>query len=210
MDCRVEPGAVSAELLDQVEFEGRRFRSLDLDGQEIAGREFRECSFNGCTLVESSLRECVFIDCAFNHCDLTMARLPGSLFRRTRVEHSRAVGIDWTKATWPKGKPLFPSIDFFECSLSYSTFIGLRLDGIHIVKCIARDVDLTDANLSGADCSDTDFAKSRFHHTNLTEADFTGARNYLISPTTNTLKGTRFSFPEALSLLQALDIVLTE
>jgi uncharacterized protein YjbI with pentapeptide repeats len=126
------------------------------------------------------------------------------------MERSKAVGVNWSDADWPRGKPLFPSIDFFGCSLDYSTFIGLRLNGICIVECLAREIDLTDADITGADCRDTDFARSRFYHTDLTEADFTGARNYLIDPTQNTLKGTKFSFPEALSLLQALDIVLTE
>jgi uncharacterized protein YjbI with pentapeptide repeats len=196
--------------MDRMEFEGDQFRSLNLDGKELAAREFRECTFVDCTFVEASLRDCRFIDCVLRECDLTMARVLRCSFRRTRLERSKAVGIDWTEATWPKGKPLFPSVDFIGCSLRYSTFIGLRLDGIRIVDCVAGDVDLTNANLTGADCRDTDFAQSRFYHTDLSGADFTGARNYLISPTMNTLKGTKFSFPEALGLLRALDIVLTQ
>ena len=47
-------------------------------------------------------------------------------------------------------------------------------------------------------------------HANLTEADFTGAKNYAIAPGMNTLKKTKFSLPEAMSLLYNLDIKLTE
>jgi fluoroquinolone resistance protein len=77
-------------------------------------------------------------------------------------------------------------------------------------KCIAREVSFEEADLTKADCRGTDFSGSRFNHTNLTEADFTGALNYAISPSDNTLKKTRFSLPEAMSLLHALDIVLID
>jgi hypothetical protein len=44
----------------------------------------------------------------------------------------------------------------------------------------------------------------------LTQADFTGATNYAIAASLNTLKKTKFSLPEAMSLLYSLDIILTE
>ena len=51
---------------------------------------------------------------------------------------------------------------------------------------------------------------SRFNHTNLTEADFSDATHYNISAVDNTLKKTRFSLPEAISLLYSLDIILKD
>jgi hypothetical protein len=44
----------------------------------------------------------------------------------------------------------------------------------------------------------------------LTQADFTGARDYTIAPNLNQLKQTKFSLPEAMALLYGLDIILTE
>jgi uncharacterized protein YjbI with pentapeptide repeats len=164
----------------------------------------------GCSLREASLQGCQFRDCLFRECDLSLVRVRGCMFRNTRWERSKAIGVNWSEATWPKGKPLFPSIDFFDSAVSYSTFSGLRLNGISIVRCVAREADFTGTDLSGADCRDTDFSDSRFIQTDLTDADFTGAMNYVISPALNTLKRTKFSFPEAISLLRALDIVLTE
>ena len=73
-----------------------------------------------------------------------------------------------------------------------------------------RESDFAEADLSLASCTGTDFADSRFLHTDLTEADFVGARNYAISPSLNVLKKTSFSLPEAVSLLYGLDIVLSE
>jgi hypothetical protein len=44
--------------------------------------------------------------------------------------------------------------------------------------------------------------------TNLSGADFSHATNDAIDPTANRLKKTAFTLPEALSLLEAFDIVL--
>ena len=75
---------------------------------------------------------------------------------------------------------------------------------------MARNVDFADANLTQADLTGTDFYGSLFLHTDLTEADLTHAQNYHISASLNVLKRTRFSFPEAMSLLAALNIILVE
>jgi uncharacterized protein YjbI with pentapeptide repeats len=79
-----------------------------------------------------------------------------------------------------------------------------------LTRCTARDVDFAEANLTGANCSHTDFAESRFFHTNMTDADFRHATNYAIPANLNTLKKTKFSMPEALTLLYSLDIILSE
>ncbi len=135
------------------------------------------------------------------------------MFTNTRFEDSKIIGVNWAKASWGKassGKSeihqLLRSIDFFNCVINYASFTGLNLIGIELRKCIARDVDFSDANLTRTNCSFTDFANSQFRHTDLTEADFTGALNYFIQPHLNTLTKARFSLPEALSLLYNLDI----
>jgi uncharacterized protein YjbI with pentapeptide repeats len=122
---------------------------------------------------------------------------------------SRVIGVNWTEATWP-ALGLFDAIGFERCAISHSTFVGLGLRRIKMVDCMAHDVDFAEANLSGATCTGTDFQDSRFLHTDLTEADFTGATNYAIAPGPNVLRKARFSLPEAMALLYGLDIVLVE
>jgi uncharacterized protein YjbI with pentapeptide repeats len=119
------------------------------------------------------------------------------------------IGINWTDTAWEKGVFLKPA-DFIHCALNHSSFLGLNLRKVGLTRCTAQDVDFAEANLTAADCSYTDFQDSRFLHTDLSEADFTGATNYAISPNQNTLKKTKFSLPEAMALLYGLDIVLTE
>lgn len=72
------------------------------------------------------------------------------------------------------------------------------------------NVNFEEANLSKANCTKSDFKQALFKRTNLTETNFTGALNYAINPQENTFKKTRFSLPEAVSLLYNLDIILED
>ncbi len=191
------------------EFQNLTFKRLNHDKKIIEAREFYDCTFENCSFVEAAFRDCRFLGCKFKKCDLSLVSVHGSIFRDAHFENSQAIGINWTDASWPK-RGFFNRLKFFECALNYSTFIGLTLKEIHIVECTARDVDFAEADLTQANCTDTDFSESRFWKTNLTEADFTGARNYAIHVGLNTLKKTKFSLPEAMSLLYSLDIILVD
>jgi hypothetical protein len=47
-----------------------------------------------------------------------------------------------------------------------------------------------------------------FLHTNLSGANFVGAKGYAIDLTANKAKKAKFSYPEAMSLLSALDVIV--
>jgi fluoroquinolone resistance protein len=185
------------------------FRKQMLDGFELNSCGFYDCKFLQCSFVESSLIECRFINCTFDTCDLSLLHLPRSKFSQVRFTDSKLAGVNWALADWPEaglGEPL----NFFKCVLNHATFIGLKLPGMKIIDCIAVDVDFREADLSGVDFSGTDLSKSLFIHTDLSKADLSKARNYQIDVSQNVLKSTRFSLPEAMSLLYNLDIILGE
>lgn len=193
-------------------YEDQVIKGLSLDRQEMNGIEFSGCTFLKCSFEEVSFTACRFYDCSFKKCNLNLARIDGAVFRNTRFEDSKVIGVNWVKAAW--GKPglrqPFKSIDFYKSTLNYSSFMGLSLPKIMIQKCIARDVDFSDASLKQADFSFTDFTNAVFRHTDLTEANFVGATNYFIQPALNTLKKARFSLPEAMTLLYNLDIEIQD
>ena len=114
----------------------------------------------------------------------------------------KVIGIDWTKALKIR------KLSFSECLLDYSNFRMLKLPGISMIQCEAKEADFIETDLSGGDFKDTDFENSIFFKTILTGADFSKARNYSIDFTTNHLNKTRFSLPEALSLLNNSDIII--
>ncbi len=195
---------------DQMEYSGQSFKRLDCQGEAITAKEFYDCTFQDCTFVESVFSRCRFVDCRFVACDLSLARVPGSTFRETAFERSKSIGINWTEAVWGIKGGFLTTLHFVACTLNYATLIGVSLPGMVMRACVAKEVDFTDGDFSGADFRRTDFTGSRFLHTNLTRADFRGARGYAIAPALNTITRAQFSLPDAMALLAGLDIMLAD
>jgi fluoroquinolone resistance protein len=195
----------------QKEYTSEEFKNLISTNVQVERCKFNACSFLKCAFQEASFEYCTFHDCNFRGCDLSLIKLTGCTFKNTSFEDTKIIGVDWIDTNLSQMKyVLAKPVDFVKCILNHSTFMGLNLRGIRLTRCIAREVSFEEADMSHTDCTCTDFTGSSFLHTNLTEADFTGATNYAISANLNTLKKTRFSLPEALTLLYSLDIVLTE
>lgn len=197
------------DLLADTYLDGAEFKGQDYAGKTIKFKEIIDTKFIRCTFTDAFFQECQFKNCAFSQCDLSMMRVKSSRFSDVTFEKCKAVGINWTEASWEKGG-FFRLIDFDDCALNYSSFFGLKLSKMKVVKCAALEVDFGEADLTGADFAHTDFSGSIFMHTNLTDANFVHATNYNISAKSNTLKKTKFSLPEAMSLLRSLDIVLVD
>ena len=195
----------------QKEYDSQEFKGLILRNGQIAGKEFISCNFTKCSFRETTLKACKFNDCTFKGCDLSLVALQECYFKNARFAESQLIGVNWMDTNLANRKAVFGKpVDFIQCELNHSIFMGLNLKRIRLARCLAVDVSFEEADLTGANCTLTDFKDSRFLHTDLTQADFTGATNYAIAANMNTLKKTRFSLPEAMSLLYSLDIVLTE
>lgn len=190
---------------EKAEYLNQKFQNLDLSKEVIASKDFQACTFTKCKFVDTQFKECRFVDCVFLRCDLSLAVIAGCAFHNVSFEHSKAMGVNWSDAKWLPG---FSLIRFLDCGINYSVFMGLDLRKISIVQCVAKEVNFEDARLEEADLRKTDFMGSRFVNTNLTQANFIGAINYAIDVTLNAVKKTKFSLPEAISLLRSLDIVL--
>lgn len=176
---------------------------------EILTAEFTDCKFVKCNFETAVISQSRFSHCTFRECNLSLVQIPGSSFPSTRFEKSKLIGIDWTPGDWSQTE--FNQLEgFFDCVLSHSTFIGLRLRGIQIKDCIANEVDFREADLSKVNFRGSDLAKSLFGNTNLADADLSRARNYQIDPGNNTLKMAKFSLPEAMALLYSMDIEIVE
>jgi len=176
---------------------------------EVLTGEFTDCMFVKCGFEAAEISHSRFSNCTFRECNLSLVQIPGSSFPSTRFEKSKLIGIDWTPGNWSQTE--FNQLEgFFDCVLSHSTFIGLKLSGIHIENCIAHEVDFREADLTKVNFQGTDLVKSLFGNTNLTQADLSRARNYHIDPGDNNLKKAKFSLPEAMALLYSMDIELIE
>ena len=178
------------------------FSKLSFEKESIKSRRFEECGFNSCIFVDCRFEKCRFINCRFNDCVLSAIIPLDSRFIDVIFTRSKVIGFDWTKAQKIQG------LVFDGCQIDYSNFRLLRIPKIKMANCEAREVEFIETDLSGGDFRNTDFKGSRFIRADLSEADFRGAKNYFIDVKNNTLRKTRFSLPEALVLLDSLDIVI--
>jgi fluoroquinolone resistance protein len=186
-----------------------KFTDFDVGGETFENLVFENCTFIHGSFADCILKNCQFNNCHFKECNLSLTSIEKSSFSRNIFEASQLIGLNWTLANWSKRSLLKP-FDFHRCILNYSIFMGIDLKDVEMIGCLAKEVDFSDSSLIRANCNGTDFTNSRFIHTNLTEADFSSAQNYMIDATLNVLKKTKFSLPEAMSLLHSLDIILVD
>ncbi len=127
------------------------------------------------------------------------------MFLDVVFDQSKLMGINWTKAKWPKVR-LSSSINFYSCNISHSNFFGLSLLEINIQECKVHDTDFREADLSYSNLASSDFYQSLFIHSKLTSVDFSEAINYNIDITLNEVKKATFTFPDVINLLQHFEI----
>ena len=108
------------------------------------------------------------------------------------------MGINWTEVR--KGG----NFAFKDCKLDYACFQSMDLRGFEFGGSSIREADFSSANLSKANLSGGNYAGTSFANVNIEKADFRGAKNYFIDPAFAKLKQAKFSYPEALVLIQAM------
>lgn len=190
-------------------YDSQAFRELDLAGQCLSGVEFEDCRFFQCNFSETHFERCNFVDCEFENCDLNLLNLGYSKLSEVVFRSCKLRGVDWGRVSWPR--VLFSSpVEFSECLLDDSSFYGLALPDLTLEGCRLCRVDFREADLSGANLQGADLSKAQFSKTVLAKADFRGAENYSIDIFSNRIGAAKFSRYEAMSLLDSLDIELSD
>jgi uncharacterized protein YjbI with pentapeptide repeats len=183
------------------------FDKVDYQDKVVSDRTFSRCTFTNCNLSKTIFEDCVFEHCTFDKCDLSLMKVKGCSFSHIQISNSKAIGILWFDAKAPFIKNPF-TIAFTDSVISYSSFYGLNLKKGKFVRCIAKEVDFSECNLLEANMEGTDLVASRFINCDLSGANFNNARNYSIDVRSNKVKKAKFSMPDAMSLLDSLDIIV--
>lgn len=191
------------------EYFSQTFNSLDATGKTFNEVIFENCTFVKCNFSDAQFYKCKFVDCEFSACNLSNGKVNYSKFFDVNFNECKLVGIDWTKADWPRFNFTSP-LQFNNCIMNDSSFFGLALSELVLEHCKAHDVDFRNGNFSKSTFVYTDFTNSLFMKTNLQETDFSEAENYDIDIFNNDIKSARFSRLEAVRLLNCLDIELTD
>lgn len=179
-----------------------KITKISLSKETVKEVEFEECEFKDCSFVDCKFEKCRFINCKFESCMMSAIIPTDSRFVDVSFTNSKVIGFDWTKAQH------LQEISFENCQLNFSNFRLLKLPKLKMVACEVKEADFTETDLSEGNFTDTDFERSVFSKTILTKANFTGAKNYYIDARYNPIKKARFSLPEALTLLDSLDVVI--
>lgn len=180
------------------------FVGLTLTNSEIKHKEFEDCGFEKCIFIECVFDSCRFIDSSFIGCSISANKPYNSQFSNITFKDSKIMGFDWTKTKSIR------SLSFERCDISYSNFSFIKIPKLKLIESVAKEVNFNATDLTGSIFTKTDFLQSVFSDTNLTNTDFRKAFNYYIDFKFNTIKGAKFSLPEAASLLKSLDIVLED
>lgn len=159
----------------------------------IKTKENYQETFSKLNITNETINQTNFEKCKFTKC----------IFHQTTFKNCKMIGIDWTKSQ-PEILPI--SIQFDKCNINLSSFYRLAIDDFKLKNCSAKEVDFRGSILIKADFSSSNLEKSLFHDTDLTSANFTQAKNYLIDFHSNKIKKSIHNIPEVLNLLKPLDI----
>ena len=186
-------------------YEERTFEALRLTGAEFAGLEISDCEFKNCAFEELALTDCVFRSCRFIGCRIAAPRTERTELKHCEFERCQLAGVHWKDVT-AYGGVAAPFDSLRACCLKYCSFAEMRLNrsdfcGNELIECMFEGCKLGEAKFGGCDLTRTAFAGC-----DLRKADFRGARGYQVQLRSNLLKAARFSLPEALRLLEELEI----
>lgn len=200
---------MSAHIGEESESYLKHFHGLDHAEAALTGLTFEECTFTRCAFSDATFDHCKFIDCTFASCDLSNIKIKSSKFQGVTFNECKALGVDWTRADWPRyAAPA--RLAFRKSVLDYASFFDLDLQEIVIEECKVRHVDMRQGNFTRANFTYSDFAEALFGKTKLTGADFTEATNYVMDIRDNQIKGAKFTRTEAAGLLHGLGIELVD
>lgn len=168
-------------------FLDKDFKQADVTDGFMVG-EYENCRFVYCRLTEQDLRHAVFIDCEFSGCDLSMANISDTAFRKVHFTASKLLGLRFEYCT----KLLF-EVSFHQCQLNLASFHNMSLKGASITDCELQETDFTEVDLSQAIITGCNLTGAMFDRTNLTKADLRDSYGFQIDPVENNIKGAHFS-----------------
>jgi len=188
-------------------FEEQEIKNKQFEDVSYENLEFVECNFTGCQFLNVKLKNCKFKNCRFNNCVLGSISFMYCEAKHLEFINSVLIGIIWNDLK-TKGieTAIFRSMK--SCTIKYNYFTNLKLvkydfSGSQFDESYFEECKLTDSKFNGVNLHGTKFIRC-----DLSGADFRDALEYVIDIADNKLKNAKFSFPEVVSLLSSLNIII--
>jgi len=170
--------------------------------ETLEDTEFYNCVFKNSSFQSSRLADCSFDQCSFIQCNLSLVEIAHTSILDARFTDCKMLGISWSATGG------FLSAFYERSVLNNNIFADMNLTRFRFSSCSFVEASFHNTKLRHAVFDDCDMSGCRFSQADLSHADFTTSRNYYVNAGSNKLHKTRFSLPEAASLLGNLDIVL--
>lgn len=189
--------------MEKIYAEGEHFENINFTEKPLLTGEYENCSFNNCDLSNANLSNFNFIECSFKDCNLSLANLANSIMRDITFTGCKLLGLHFEYC-----KPMLFAVKFDHCILDLSSFYKLKLKNTHFFHTSMIEVDLTEADLTGAAFDHCDLHKTIFDNSILEKADLRTSFNYSIDPQGNSIRKAKFSMPAVAGLLYKYDIII--
>lgn len=172
------------------------FTSTRMDRDEYEGVEFSNCIFP--PVISVNLLDCVFVNC-----NLSNIRFNNGFLQTVTFRDSKLMGVNFSGA-----RDFGLELHFEGCILDYASFDKKKLNKSSFRNCKVHGANFTQSDLSKSLISGCDFYDSVFAGTNLSGADLSTSRNFVIDPELNNIKKAKFNLNSLPGLLQKHQIVV--
>lgn len=170
---------------------------------ELQDTEFYDCEFKQLSLREEKFSNLKFLECSFKSVDLSVFSGVDVTFRGCSFVNCKIIGGDFSSGATLK------HCSFKDCLLDLSTFYGAKMMSSSFCSCSLKECDFREAYLKNSVLSDSNFEGAMLSGADLTECDLSNSINYFIDPSQTKIKKSKFTMPEALTLLSAFDIEIS-
>ena len=183
----------------------KTFTGLHCSGETFADCEWTDCTFVRCTFENCQLQNCQLTDCTFTGCRVRELTARYSQLREAVFDNCDLLGVNWGDLV-PSGRFAAPIAALRGCRLKYNTFTAMELDRFCFDESAITSSLFAECRLAGSDLSGCQLDETEFFKCDLRRADLRRAVGSRIDIMSCQLKGARFTHPQVLSLLEALEI----
>lgn len=170
---------------------------------ELSNVEFYDCNFLRLSLRERRIENVKFLECSFQNVDLSVFVGMNVIFRGCTFKNCKIIGCDFSSGI------SLNNCSFDECLLELSTFFGAKLMSSIFKYCSLKECDFREAYLKNSELTNSNFEGALLAGADLSECDLSNSINYFIDPSQTKITKSKFSMPEALTLLSAFDIKIS-
>lgn len=167
--------------------------------------EFSACTFSHCSFSNITLEHITLTDCHFDHCQISSPSFFGTQVHSSTFTHCTLANIPWSEVA-PTGRLSTMIEEMTHCTLKYCQFEQLTLDKVNFKETQWYQCMFAGCSMKQSYFSKTQFRESEFFQCDLQKSNFQDATGYVIDLNTCTIKGSTFSMPEVLNLLDSYQI----